>query len=512
MQGHTIHKLNLKYRLPSRDADAVRRRLDRVLREVLDSALEAALDNLGVPASAEICIRRLYVPLHLRLSDTDPSLARMWSAALASSVKRAADGGHVSGVVYYESRTQALFDLARGVATGRLERAWAWQQLGLWRAGERADERQARAQLVFALCAEPRMIVPVLCELAETQILERLAPGLTAEQWTALARAALTLAGADATAADVQFTVDDSLADFDARSTALPSLAPHLLARARRILNVSRLARVFTQARVLSQALTPGTPEFQIVGAGAALVLLEVEPGIFRAPRDASAALVEAVARLLRQPVAHVSLSREEDSPAASDEAPEESASLTSRSTNERDADAPPESVRQKAFTRFGGLLYLIGVVEDLGLPEEMAAHPSLSKRTLRWTMRRMALRLLPLAADDAAALAFAGLRPEELAIDESEDLPDEAETAVVDSFVARLVEALRERLGRREQATDELLRFVCQRRAEIVAEPGWIDVRMSLDEVSTEIRRAGLDLNPGYVAWLGVVVRFVYE
>ena len=32
------------------------------------------------------------------------------------------------------------------------------------------------------------------------------------------------------------------------------------------------------------------------------------------------------------------------------------------------------------------------------------------------------------------------------------------------------------------------------------------------MDQVATEIRRAGLDLDPGYVPWLGVVVRFIYE
>jgi hypothetical protein len=52
----------------------------------------------------------------------------------------------------------------------------------------------------------------------------------------------------------------------------------------------------------------------------------------------------------------------------------------------------------------------------------------------------------------------------------------------------------------------------VCRRHAEILAEPGWIDVKLALDEVSTDIRRAGLDLNPGYIPWLGIVVRFVYD
>ena len=63
-----------------------------------------------------------------------------------------------------------------------------------------------------------------------------------------------------------------------------------------------------------------------------------------------------------------------------------------------------------------------------------------------------------------------------------------------------------------RDEPRASLLEFVCRRRAEVVADPGWFEVRLSLDEVTTEIRRAGLDLDPGYLRWLGAVVKFVYE
>ena len=38
------------------------------------------------------------------------------------------------------------------------------------------------------------------------------------------------------------------------------------------------------------------------------------------------------------------------------------------------------------------------------------------------------------------------------------------------------------------------------------------IAARSSLDDVSTDVRRVGLDRDPGYVPWLGVVVKFVYD
>ena len=49
-------------------------------------------------------------------------------------------------------------------------------------------------------------------------------------------------------------------------------------------------------------------------------------------------------------------------------------------------------------------------------------------------------------------------------------------------------------------------------RRARITADPGWIDVHFSLRDVSTELRRAALDLDPGFLPWLGVVLRIRYE
>jgi hypothetical protein len=128
--------------------------------------------------------------------------------------------------------------------------------------------------------------------------------------------------------------------------------------------------------------------------------------------------------------------------------------------------------------------------------------------------MRQVALALVAAEENDPAALAFAGLLPDtELPLDR--EPPGETETGAIDSMAARIVEHLGASIDQRGEWRGDragLIEFVCHRSAEIVADPGWIDVRFSLDEVATEIRRAGLDLDPGYVSWLGVVVRFIYE
>jgi hypothetical protein len=43
------------------------------------------------------------------------------------------------------------------------------------------------------------------------------------------------------------------------------------------------------------------------------------------------------------------------------------------------------------------------------------------------------------------------------------------------------------------------------------VADPGWLEVHLDLDTVDVHVRRAGLDVDLGWVPWLGTVVRFRY-
>jgi hypothetical protein len=55
------------------------------------------------------------------------------------------------------------------------------------------------------------------------------------------------------------------------------------------------------------------------------------------------------------------------------------------------------------------------------------------------------------------------------------------------------------------------IVKWLCDRRAEIAADPGWIELRFRHAQSDTSIRRRGLDLNPDFVPWLAVVVRFAY-
>jgi len=171
----------------------------------------------------------------------------------------------------------------------------------------------------------------------------------------------------------------------------------------------------------------------------------------------------------------------------------------------------PIPDVRRRATTLAGGMLFLLHLVVELGLPEAILASATLSVRSLRWVMHQVALALIPLEPCDPAALAFAGLGPTDEPPSRREAEPSEAERVAIDALRASLIEALWVRLGRPDDAKEGLLYRVCRRRAEVAADPGWIELRLLLDEVSVEVRRAALDLDPGWLPWLGVVVTFVY-
>ncbi|MEU2393271.1 hypothetical protein [Streptomyces sp. NPDC007369] len=56
-----------------------------------------------------------------------------------------------------------------------------------------------------------------------------------------------------------------------------------------------------------------------------------------------------------------------------------------------------------------------------------------------------------------------------------------------------------------------EAVRVVARRRGRVVAEAGWVEVVLAAGSADPQVRRAGLDLDPGWVGWLGAVVRYRY-
>jgi hypothetical protein len=54
------------------------------------------------------------------------------------------------------------------------------------------------------------------------------------------------------------------------------------------------------------------------------------------------------------------------------------------------------------------------------------------------------------------------------------------------------------------------LMLWLARRPGLVSGAPGWIEVRLT-DEADPVVRRAGLDLDPGWIPWLGTVMRYLY-
>ena len=540
MEGVSIRDFKVRYRLPSSRL-AERERLDRLLTAMLDEHLEPALARVGVDPEEEICIRSLHVPWRVRVTATDASIASGWALAIADAVKATASQPRNQGVVRYRSTTHALMDLAASVALGDFDRVWAWRQLGLWTGGEQPSRREAVEQLVQALLREAKLIVPVLRILAnprarstapgspsglpihdapeESSPWARLAPKLEADDWRDLADAALVASGAATRPA----------------GEVRPERAARLRAEVSRVLEESHLGRV------APSALTGPRSSGEILLSLAALMVLEVSPAGVTTGGGIGAALIDETARQLgakflagrntvadgkREQASEAStdsiarngpLTPAADGRAGSPAAPGEQAkSLDAAKAPKAEPPEPAEassfeSTRKRAWSDYGGLLFLVCLVRERELPKRIVDAEILARRSFPWVLHQLALRLAPVGEDDAAALAFAGLAPGSEPPSAGQPLPDEQEEREMDGYVAEILAALRESLGDSGRDDLALAVHVSTRPCELVADPGWIEARFSLEDVSLDIRRAGLDLDPGYLPWLGIVLRFVY-
>ncbi|MEI6668472.1 MAG: hypothetical protein WCP29_09975 [Acidobacteriota bacterium] len=473
-------------------------RLARVVDDALHRVLETELERAGVAATGHLCIRELAATASLRLREPDEALADRLGAAIAAAIAIAAhghDGAEDGAVVLYDSRAQALADLAACALTGRFERSWAWTQLGLWHVDFALPPSVAADQVARELTREPALAPAVIAHLAATcpAAFAAMIAHVTPERWSELARAAINASGRAA----------DLMAPGAPRKLADATL----LTIARLVAEQSAIGRELAASRRSLPAATRRTI--------AALAILEIEPGILQRGADHARALLAAVEVALAETedlqAAHAADRlvgpRHGDTPAV-ERRPDGLWTPPSEPTPRvASAIASPSLARTSA----GGLLYLINLAARIGLPDALLRDERVSGRGLRWAMHQLAMSLASVEATDPAAMAFAGLAPHARPPSSLQPPATEAEQDAMSEGRDALVQALRVALGRPSDSDTTMLAFVCQRRAHITADPGWIDVHLSLDDVSVEIRSAGLDLDPGWVAWLGVVVRFVY-
>jgi hypothetical protein len=491
-------------------------RFGRLSRALAGGPLDAALDA-GAYRDEIVCVRAVEVPpVRITADVTDDELLGRLAAAIAAAVRTAvSDASEPTACVRYRSRGHAVLDVAVSLARGDRRREWAWRQLGLWPGS--AEPAAAGERLAAALAEAPGTVTGLLSAAAGAGALGFLAGLLGPGRLDAVVRTAWTARGCPLPG------WDDLLG---------PAAAPHDADFAQ---VTALLARGALGRELLGGTSLPP----QSVAAASAAALLDGEPSLALSPAARVMPLVTAAAL--------ISLGRrrqhdDEESGAAGSRTPGDG---EARAVPPPPADAaghqlaaPPQiaSAPQAAdatadsavtapargvATEFGGLPYLLHLVGRCGLPERVA-HGELASAGLVRLLYETGLRILGrllgsgqvLDREDAALACLCGRAPDARWPSGIGGEPGPHLSQAADAEAERLIAALREAVepsGLAAAAEQDLLTEVCRRRGRIVADPGWIDVHLDLTEVSTDVRRSGLDLDLGYLPWLGCVVRFVY-
>jgi hypothetical protein len=183
---------------------------------------------------------------------------------------------------------------------------------------------------------------------------------------------------------------------------------------------------------------------------------------------------------------------------------------------DEPDHDIAAEPDRDAwVWTGYAGLPFLLATAEPAGVPDRLAAALALSGRPLAWCLHVLGRLICDVRPDDAGLLALAASHwdawPQVVAAAPAAPA-EERELAGIAAdwaqLTARLLGPDQEPPGPRAA---ELVGRMVRRPGSVLARPGWIEVRLPAEQVDLQVRRAGLDLDPGWVPWLGAVVRYRY-
>ncbi|SFO74810.1 hypothetical protein SAMN05660464_0934 [Geodermatophilus dictyosporus] len=577
MTSDSIGRLAVTWH-PDTDPDPTERaRLDRLAAALADGGLPDGLSP-GPDRDLQVCVRRVRLPRHhMRWDATDDQLVSGWARVVERTVAGVVAGGGPD-VVRYRSRTQAREDLVTSVLQHDRERAWAWQLLGLWPPDTLLADPAVVLPSVLAELGrdEPGAVVGLLVTVTSTGQLQPFAEAAGEDVLAALVEAAWRAAGgragdlADTVAArtpagtsawhdgPVPATSEVATAMAELRSTVLHrsviaralrgstvSASPRPVAAlwAAAVLEVEPALAAARAGAVLAADLAAGRPAGLDPDRGHGDVRDRAEPGARTRPGSDSGAARRSTAVVpatgggpptvadppsdvpppapgaTGRPPAGVRPDRPRHGPVTDHAVERTGHPGGGPSSSGRRGTAPAE---RPARTGWGGLLFLLSLVADLGLPARVAADPARFGPALRPVLHGLARLVVARAVPDVgladpgdpAVLAFAGLVP-------GADPPGPVPRDVLGPEVEALITELAARLDRgpagaatpgRDLADERaLLVAVCRRRAVIEADPGWIDVLLDPDEVSVDVRRAGLDLDPGHLPWLGCVVRFRY-
>jgi hypothetical protein len=423
---------------------------------VSEAALRRQLVAIPTPR-----VRRFVFVRRVRLRAGPHSIGRAMQAALAQLAEN-----ERPEILTFPDFPALVVACARAALGGGLGSAWHWRMMGVPPA---AGPGEAVATLLIAFPLEAGSAVAALAER-----------GLLAPVWRDMSEDAATrLSVALAVAAGFSVPTWPIQAS-RAPATTAPTSVRTLLTRT---------------TSMWAEALAPGTPRPASVMAAAVLSLLRWSPGVLRsAGSPIWPALVTHLAGGER-PAARSAPSGAVAPPVPGVASPGESSAPPHQHNSIAEAatePAPPSQTHGEAVvTRWGGVLFLINVLWRLDMESLLVAGgpdaPS------GWRMLHDLGVAFGMPPDEPMAQFLA-----------EADL----DTTTPPSLLAEAMAAI-EALYHQPNG---LWPLPLEQRARLWATETHLDLDLETTSIDLALRLSGLDLDPGWVPWLGRVVRFHYD
>lgn len=420
---------------------------------VSEAALRRQLVAIPTPR-----VRRFVFVRRVRLRAGPHSVGRAMQAALA----QLADNERPE-ILTFPDFPALVVACAQAALGGGLGSAWHWRMMGVPSA---AGPGEAVAALLTAFPLEAGSAVAALAER-----------GLLAPVWRDLSEDAATrLSVALAVAAGF------SVPSWPSRSASDPGATSSASVRT-----------LLTQAMAMwAEALAPGRPRPASVMAAAVLSLLRWSPGVLR---SAGSPIWPALVIHLAGGDTHATHTASSGAVAPVPGVAPSSESATRphphNATAEAQSAPPSQTHGEEVATRWGGVLFLINALRRLDIESLLAAAGS--EAPSGWRMLHDLGVAFGMPPDEPMARFLA-----------EADLDTTAPPALLAETIAA-IEALYHR-------PDGLWPLPLEQRAQLWATETHLDLNLETTSVDLALRLSGLDIDPGWVPWLGRVVRFHYD
>jgi hypothetical protein len=501
------------------DAHGLASRVERIIRRVADHRLERVLGSCSLAPEGVWCVPRIELAATLDFARPDSALEDALARAVLEAITAAVQGPEVA---HYRSPVEALAGLVVAASLRRFDTAWVWYRMEF--IGDVHQlERQPGPSVLDALLGHSEYAVAALVHAVQAVGLTRVHHLFHDSGWIRLACSVLGAYADIATQALFTAMVRDGRAGPgtgpngpaaevgtsrlggapDERASIAQGGPTDAIASVSRIISASQLVAAARESRLRIEG-----PTALALGV---LAVAESEPAMLR--RDAAIPLCLAVARALSGTTlivdetyttttqSHLGHLEASAHPGSTDE------KATEPSVTASGVDGDEQAVDE---TGHAGLLFLLNVAVDAAMPDALLDDPALDGIAPAVLLSRVAMALPPVEPDDPVVFAFAGIDPRRAHPDWNRSLAEPLMERIGVHATAWAAAAAR-RLGREDEDSLSVMAEISGRRGRIEREPGWMDVHLSLDYVDVDVRRAGLDLDPAWVPWLGSVVRFRY-